>query len=288
MKEETLPQGTLYIVGTPIGNLEDITLRAIRILQSVDLIAAEDTRHTGKLLHHFQITTPQLSYHHHNRLSRQGELIDRLRQGQTIALVTDAGMPGISDPGYDLIVECVEAGLSVVPVPGPTAAVSALAVSGLRSDRFVFEGFLPNKGKDRRSCLQSLLGETRTIILYEAPHRLLSTLADLAEVLGKERCLTVAREITKLHEEFWRGTLADALVYYQHPGRIKGEFTLVVAGTQLLDAPRFSDAQLKGELVQLLKQGMTRSQATRHLADMSAVSRRHLYQLALKIADSDL
>ena len=180
MKEENLKEGTLYIVGTPIGNLEDITFRAVGILQAVDLIAAEDTRHTGKLLKHFQITTPQVSYHEHNRLSRLEELLHRLRTGEAIALVSDAGMPGISDPGYELVKACIEAGVSVIPIPGVTAAVTALAVSGLPTDRFVFEGFLPTKSKPRSDRLNSLKGETRTLIFYEAPHRLRQTLTDLA------------------------------------------------------------------------------------------------------------
>ena len=168
--------GCLYVVGTPLGNLEDMSLRAVRILQAVDLIAAEDTRHTGKLLHHFQITTPQISYHHHNRQERLGELLDHLQhQHQAVALVSDAGMPGISDPGQELIAACIQAGVEVVPIPGPTAAITALCGSGLASDRFVFEGFLPTRGTARRDRLQALQREERTLILYEAPHRLLTT-----------------------------------------------------------------------------------------------------------------
>jgi 16S rRNA (cytidine1402-2'-O)-methyltransferase len=171
--------GCLYVVGTPLGNLEDMTFRAVRILQSVDLIAAEDTRHTAKLLQHFQITTPQISYHTHNRQQRHEELLHHLQvQQHSIALVSDAGMPGISDPGYELIAACIEAGVAVIPIPGPTAAITALCVSGLPTDHFVFEGFLPLKDSSRKERLTLLQQEQRTIILYEAPHRLLKTLGD--------------------------------------------------------------------------------------------------------------
>ncbi|HTL90128.1 MAG TPA: 16S rRNA (cytidine(1402)-2'-O)-methyltransferase, partial [Leptolyngbya sp.] len=178
---------TLYIVGTPLGNLEDMTYRAVRILQTVDLIAAEDTRHTGKLLQHFQVKTPQISYHDHNRQTRTAELIDRLQQGTSIALVTDAGMPGISDPGYELVRACTEVGIPIVPIPGATAAMTALSASGLRSDRFAFEGFLPAKETDRREHLERLITDERSLIFYEAPHRIQKTLQDMATVLGNDR-----------------------------------------------------------------------------------------------------
>ncbi|GBF79205.1 16S rRNA (cytidine(1402)-2'-O)-methyltransferase [Aphanothece sacrum] len=286
MSNEILEKGTLYLVGTPIGNLEDMTLRAIRILQSVDLIAAEDTRHTGKLLHHFQITTPQISYHHHNRLTRQTELLEKLQRGQTIALVTDAGMPGICDPGYDLTRACIEVNIPVIPIPGATAAITALSASGLPSDRFVFEGFLPTKDKLRRDRLSSLQKESRTLIFYEAPHRLLSTLTDLAEVFGKDRSITVARELTKLYEQLWRGTLEEGIDYYQDTQNIKGEITLVVRGCQESLSLQLTESQLKEELLQLLKQGMTRSQASRQLAQLTARPRREIYELSLSMTDS--
>ena len=282
MKEENLKAGTLYIVGTPIGNLEDITFRAVGILQAVDLIAAEDTRHTGKLLKHFQITTPQVSYHEHNRLSRLEELLDRLRTGEAIALVSDAGMPGISDPGYELIKACVEAGVSVIPIPGVTAAVTALAVSGLPTDRFVFEGFLPTKSKPRSDRLNSLKGETRTLIFYEAPHRLRQTLTDLAVFFPEDRQIVLARELTKLHEEFWRGTIGEAIALYTTSREPKGEYTLVVAGASEVEPLVLSEAEIKAELQQLLKQGMTRSQASRHLAQLTSLPRRQIYQLTLE------
>ncbi|MHC5595686.1 MAG: 16S rRNA (cytidine(1402)-2'-O)-methyltransferase, partial [Nostoc sp.] len=203
--------GTLYVVGTPIGNLEDITFRAVRILQTVDIIAAEDTRHTGKLLQHFQVKTPQVSYHEHNRTSRIPELLEHLVNHKAIALVSDAGMPGISDPGYELVKACIEAGIPVVPIPGASAAITALSAAGLPTDRFVFEGFLPAKSQQRQEHLESLQTESRTLIFYESPHRLRDTLQDLAEVWGSDRQIVLGRELTKLYEEFWRGTIAEAI-----------------------------------------------------------------------------
>ncbi|MDP8966899.1 MAG: 16S rRNA (cytidine(1402)-2'-O)-methyltransferase [Cyanobacteriota bacterium] len=278
--------GTLYVVGTPIGNLEDMTFRAVRILQSVDAIAAEDTRHTGRLLQHFQIKTPQLSYHEHNRNQRLPELLSQLSEGKAIALVTDAGIPGISDPGYELVNACIEAGVQVVPVPGASASLTALSAAGLPTDRFVFEGFLPASGKERQQRLESLPSEPRTLIFYESPHRLRVTLQDLADSLGKDRRIVLARELTKLHEEFWRGTIEEAIAHYtqQEP---KGEFTLVVAGAQLA-MPVLSEEALKAELIQIMAQGVSRSQATRQLAELTKLPRRQLYQLALAIPNSSL
>lgn len=276
---------TLYLVGTPIGNLEDMTFRAVRILQNVDLIAAEDTRHTGKLLQHFQVTTPQISYHDHNRNSRTPELLARLQQGKAIALVTDAGMPGISDPGYELVRACAEAGILVVPIPGCSAAIAALSASGLPSDRFIFEGFLPVKGQPRRDRLEALKTEPRTLIFYEAPHRLRQTLADFAEWFGVDREITLARELTKLHEELWRGTVAGAIAHYQ-THEPQGEYTVVVAGAQL-SQPILSEAVLKEELQSLLQQGLSRSQASRQLAQQTSLPRRQIYELALSIATPD-
>jgi 16S rRNA (cytidine1402-2'-O)-methyltransferase len=278
-----IQSGTLYIVGTPIGNLEDMTMRAVQVLQQVDQIAAEDTRHTGKLLQHFQITTPQISYHDHNRASRTPELVDRLQQGRAIALVTDAGMPGISDPGYDLVKACADVEIPVVPIPGASAVVTALSASGLPTDRFVFEGFLPAKGQARRDRMEALAVESRTMILYESPHRLRQTLADLGDVLGIERPLTLARELTKLHEEFWRGTFAAAIDRYEQR-EPQGEFTLVIQGAPQSE-PLLSESALKAELQQLLEQGLSRSQASRQLAQRTTLSRRQIYQLALAIPD---
>lgn len=278
--------GTLYLVGTPIGNLEDLTFRALRILKTVDLIAAEDTRHTRKLLQHYQITTPQMSYYEHNQKSRLPEVIDRLQQGQAIALVTDAGMPGISDPGYELVKACAEAGISVVPIPGPSAAITALVASGLPCDRFLFEGFLPiNSPARRQERLELLKTETRTLIFYEAPHKLRQTLQDL-QVFGTERRIVLARELTKLHEEIWRGTIAAAITHYttREP---QGEFTLIVAGA--IPAERvLSEDALKSELQQLLRAGLSRSEASRQLAQQTALPRRQIYQLALSLPDQEV
>ncbi|MFN6479377.1 16S rRNA (cytidine(1402)-2'-O)-methyltransferase [Nostoc sp. DedQUE07] len=276
--------GTLYVVGTPIGNLEDITFRAVRILQTVDIIAAEDTRHTGKLLQHFQVKTPQVSYHEHNRTSRIPELLEHLVNNKAIALVSDAGMPGISDPGYELVKACIEAGIPVVPIPGASAAITALSAAGLPTDRFVFEGFLPAKTQQRQEHLESLQTESRTLIFYESPHRLRDTLQDLALVWGSDRQIVLGRELTKLYEEFWRGTIAEAIAYYTQR-EPQGEYTLVVAGIPA-SQPQLTEAELKAELKQLISQGISRSQASRQLAKFTSLPRRQLYQLALSIVSS--
>ncbi len=276
--------GILYIVGTPIGNLEDMTFRAIKILQAVDFIAAEDTRHTGKLLHHFQIKTPQISYHEHNRHQRLPELIDKLLLGQSIALVTDAGMPGISDPGYELVKACADGNINIIPIPGACACIVGISASGLPTDRFVFEGFLPAKGQERQHNLEALQIESRTIILYESPHRLRQTLQDLANTLGTERQIVLARELTKMHEEFWRGSMESAIELYttREP---QGEFTLIIGGLQT-DAPIFSEDAIKAELQTLIGEGISRSQASRQLAQQTSLPRRQIYQLALTIGES--
>jgi len=272
---------TLYVVGTPIGNLEDITFRAVRILQTVDIIAAEDTRHTGKLLQHFQVKTPQVSYHEHNRTSRIPELLEHLINDKAIALVSDAGMPGISDPGYELVKACIEAGISVVPIPGASAAITALSASGLPTDRFVFEGFLPAKTQQRQEHLESLQTESRTLIFYESPHRLRDTLQDLAQVWGSDRQIVLGRELTKLYEEFWRGTIAEAIAHYSQR-EPQGEYTLVVAGIPA-SQPQLTEEELKAELKLLISQGISRSQASRQLAKFTSLPRRQLYQLALSL-----
>ena len=274
--------GILYLVATPIGNLDDMTHRAVKTLQIVDLIAAEDTRHTGKLLQHFQIPTPQISYHDHNRLSRIPELVDKLKAGKNIALVSDAGTPGISDPGQELVAACIDHGVTVVSIPGATALISALISSGLKTDRFVFEGFLPTKGKERHDRLALIQSERRTLILYEAPHRLRVTLTDLYRTLGGDRRLAAARELTKYHEECWYGTLDQALVYFADH-EPKGEFCLVLAGLPPTDQPVLAPATLRSELKALLDQGMSRSQASRQLAEITQLPRRQLYQLSLEI-----
>ncbi|MFN3360589.1 MAG: 16S rRNA (cytidine(1402)-2'-O)-methyltransferase [Pseudanabaenaceae cyanobacterium] len=277
---EVRPQ-TLYIVGTPIGNLADITLRAIEVLRKVDFIAAEDTRHTGVLLQHFQITTPQISFHSYNTQARLPELLAKL-QHHSLALVTDAGMPTISDPGLALVRACLEAGFAVVPIPGVTAGITALVASGLDTDRFVFEGFLPLEQHLRQERIAALATETRTVILYEAPHRLLTTLTDLAAILGENRPLVVARELTKQFEEFQRGTIGTALAHWQtHPP--KGEFTLLLGGVPA--ASVWTMSQVMQELEQLLAQGMSRSDASKHLAQLTKISKRQIYQWSLQIAD---
>ncbi len=283
----TEPQpGTLYIVGTPIGNLEDITYRAVRVLQNVDLIAAEDTRHTGKLLHHFQVKAPQISYHDHNRHSRHPEILEHLTAGKVIALVTDAGMPGISDPGYELVVACLEANIPVVPIPGVSAVTTAVSASGLPSDRFIFEGFLPVKGQERISRLDSLASEARTIVIYESPHRLQQTIKDLTKVLGIERKIVLARELTKLYEEFWRGTLEEAATQLKNK-EPQGEYTLLVAGTPTA-LPYLSAIEIESELKAIMLQKVSRSQASRQLAKVTAHSRQELYQIALTIVMDEI
>ncbi len=219
--------GVLYIVATPIGNLEDITFRAIRILKEVDLIAAEDTRVTGRLLQHYEISNDLTSYHDHNKVHKTPELIERLQSGRTIALVTDAGTPGISDPAFYLVREAIQKDIQVVPIPGASAAISALIVSGLPTDRWVFEGFLPRK-KGRQTRFTELKSESRTLIIYESPYRLERTLNDIKEYWG-DRQVVVGREITKKFEEFVHGTCSEVLEYYKN-NPLKGEIVLVVAG----------------------------------------------------------
>jgi len=222
--------GTLYIVSTPIGNLEDITLRALNILRDVQIIAAEDTRHTQKILQRYNISTAQTSYHDHNKEEKAEILISRLKEGRDIALVSDAGTPGISDPGYYLINRAIEEGIKVTPVPGPTASIAALSISGLPTDAFVFEGFLPAKKTARQKKLRELSTERRTLILFEAPHRLASTLRDIAEVLG-DRKIVLTRELTKVFEEVIRGRVSEVIAKIE--GRsLKGEMTLLLEGAQ--------------------------------------------------------
>jgi 16S rRNA (cytidine1402-2'-O)-methyltransferase len=275
-------KGTLYLVGTPIGNLEDITMRALRVLKEVDLIAAEDTRHTGKLLHYFQIKTPQISCHEHNEQQKIPEILEKLQSGKSIALVTDAGMPGISDPGYILVAACVAAGAKVIPIPGVTALVTGLSASGLDTSRFVFEGFLPVKGEVRQAQLQALKTEVRTTIFYESPHRIVKTLADLGEVCGCDRQIVLARELTKMHEEFWRGSLGEAIELYNRR-EPKGEYTMILAGIVQSEIV-WTDESIVAELSQLLKSGVSRSTASKQLAELTGINKRHVYQLSLAIA----
>ena len=221
-------QPSLYLVGTPIGNLEDISLRALRILKEADWIACEDTRQTAKLLSHYGISTKTISYHEHNELTRSAELIMHLEQGQSIALVTDAGMPGVSDPGFRLAALAIRHKIPVVPIPGASAFLSALVASGLPTDSFVFHGFLPVKLGQRRKALEAVAQSVRTQIFYEAPHRLLGTLEDIVEVLGAQRHVVVAREVTKIYEEFVRATAAEVLADFKKREEIRGEITLLI------------------------------------------------------------
>jgi 16S rRNA (cytidine1402-2'-O)-methyltransferase len=274
--------GSLYLVGTPIGNLEDMTFRAIATLKQVDLIAAEDTRHTGKLLHHFGINTPQISYHEHNAHRRVPELIAKLQQGMAIALVTDAGMPAISDPGEELVKGCIESGIRIIPIPVVTAGIAALTASGLSTQSFGFDGFLPIDKKERRDRLEILAREMRTIILYEAPHRLLRTLNDLASSCGSERQIAIARELTKLHEEFWRGNIREAIAHFTSHAP-KGEFTLVIAGAAPILPQVWTETDIIQALQNLIDAGSSRSEASRQVAELAQLSRRQVYQIALSL-----
>ena len=220
-------QGTLYVVATPIGNLEDITYRAVRVLREADLIACEDTRHTAKLLTHYGIEKPTVSYHEHNEAARAEELVEKLEQGLNVAQVSDAGMPGISDPGYRVIRLAIERGIQVVPVPGASAVIAALAASGLATDSFQFLGFLPARSGERRTMLESLRAAEQTTVLYEAPHRVVETMRDVVEILGAERPVVIARELTKIHEEFLRGSAAAVLKKLEQR-EVKGEITLLI------------------------------------------------------------
>ena len=275
--------GILYVIATPIGNLEDITLRALAILKQVDLIAAEDTRHTRILLAHYQIQTPLTSYHEHNEQSRAPLLIERLQRGENLALVTDAGTPAISDPGYRLIAGAIGAGIRIVPVPGPSALLAALSASGMPTHRFVFEGFLPSKRSDRQKKLESLRDEPRTLVFYEAPHRLHESLADMRRIFG-EREIAVGRELTKLHEEFARGSLDDVNLELSRR-ELKGESTIVGRGASgRRGAP--TAEQLCSDIDRLAKQGAGIKQIAETLAARYRLPKRQVYRLALQRKDA--
>lgn len=274
--------GILYVVATPIGNLEDITLRALRILKEVDLIAAEDTRHTQILLNHYDIHTRLTSYHEHNERTKAQSLVERLVRGENVALVCDAGTPAISDPGYRLILEATRAGIRVVPLPGASALAAVLSASGLPTDRFVFEGFLPAKAQERKIKLQGLRNESRTLVFYEAPHRLMEALQDLLQILG-DREIVVAREVSKVHEEFLRGTLGQVIA--QLAGQtVKGEITIVVRGSR--NESGVSEKALEAEIRQLAEGGMRIKAISEFLSDRYQVSKRELYQMALRLTKS--
>jgi 16S rRNA (cytidine1402-2'-O)-methyltransferase len=273
--------GALYIVPTPIGNLEDMTFRAVRVLKEVDLIAAEDTRHSRVLLNHYGIRTSVTSYHEHNERSKARELVERLRQGTSVALLSDAGTPMISDPGYRLMVEAIGAGVPVIPLPGPSALTAALTAAGLPTDRFAFEGFLPAKKSERRSALEALRNDMRTLIFYETPHRLKETLADMAEVFGN-RDLAIGREISKVHEEFLRGAMRELIAKLEQQN-VRGEITLIVQGAS--GGTLVQEEQLISEVRQLAQDGMRVKEISELLSARHGISRREVYGLALGLKE---
>ena len=277
-------QGILYLCATPIGNLEDMTFRAVRVLKEVDLIAAEDTRNSIKLLNHFDIHTPMTSYHEYNKFDKGKELVARLREGKNVALITDAGMPGISDPGEELVKMCAEAGITVTALPGACACVTALTLSGLGTRRFAFEAFLPGDKKERRQALDGLKNETRTIVLYEAPHRLTRTLEELLETLGNRR-ISVCRELTKKHETIFRTDLEKALSRYREE-EPRGECVLVIEGKpeeELIREKQEAWKEMTPEqhVGMYESQGIPRKEAMRLAAKDRGVSRREIYQALL-------
>lgn len=277
-------QGKLYLCATPIGNLEDITYRVLRTLKEVDLIAAEDTRNSIKLLNHFDIHTPMTSYHEYNKIEKAEVLIRKMQEGINIALITDAGTPGISDPGEDLVRMCYEAGIEVTSLPGPAACITALTLSGLPTRRFAFEAFLPSDKKERQAVLSELVNETRTIILYEAPHRLIKTLNELLEALGNRK-MTLCRELTKKHETAFASTIEDILKFYeaQEP---KGECVLVIEGKsreELVqeERARWEEMTIEEHMEVYLAQGMDKKEAMKAVAKDRGVSKRDIYQALL-------
>ncbi len=276
-----MEKGTLFLVATPIGNLEDITLRAIRVLKEVDMIACEDTRRTAILLDHYGIGTPKESHHEHNEAARTPRLIQMLTQGKNIALVTDAGTPLLSDPGYALVSGCREAGIPIVPIPGPSAAIAALVASGFATDSFFFAGFLPPKSKPRRERLHELSSLPCTLIFYEAPHRLLRCLEDMTAVLGpRQACL--ARELTKVHEEWLHGTLDDIHAELSHRPKIQGEITLLLEGGEPAPASNtWPDSLTEHMEAEMAKNGMSRKEALKAVARQRGITRKEAYRLIL-------
>ncbi|MNR91743.1 Ribosomal RNA small subunit methyltransferase I [compost metagenome] len=277
--------GTLYVCGTPIGNMGDASFRLVDTLREVDLIAAEDTRQTAKLLARHGLETKLMSYHAHNLAGRTPGIVRMLQEGSAIALVSDAGMPGISDPGWELIAEAIRAGIPVVPIPGPSAFVAGLVVSGLPTDRFVFEGFLPREGKARRRILKAIAHEPRTLVFYEAPHRLADTLTDMSALFGAERPAAVARELTKQHEEVRRGSLAE-LAQWAAEREVRGEIVLVVGGSPTPEEKPEGDWE--STLRHLLDDGLSTQDAAKQVAKTHGIPRRQAYQRALELATSPL
>ena len=271
--------GILYIVPTPIGNLDDITLRALRVLKEVELIAAEDTRHTQHLLSHFGIKTALTSYHEHNERDKARTLVERLKGGARIALVSDAGTPAVSDPGYRIVVEAIRAGIQVIPLPGAAALTTALCASGLPTDRYLFEGFLPAKSQERKGKLQSLRAETATLVFYEAPHRLLDALGDMLKIFG-DREIAVARELTKVHEEFVRGKVSEVIGALAQRD-IKGEIVLLVQGAT--GEAQVSDEELHAMIRQLAGDGMGVKEIAELLGERYGLAKKEVYKLALDL-----
>ena len=278
--------GTLYLCATPIGNLEDITYRVLRTLKEVDLIAAEDTRNSIRLLNHFEIKTPMTSYHEYNKIEKAYQLVAKMREGKNIALITDAGTPGISDPGEDIVRICYEEGIPVTSLPGAAACITALTMSGLPTRRFAFEAFLPKDKKEHQAVLEELKTETRTIIIYEAPHHLVRTLQELHDTLGGDRRFTICRELTKRHEEKLQMTLADSLSYYE-VNEPRGEYVLVIAGRSREEMKKEEQAgwealSLEEHMVHYESQGIDRKEAMKRVAKDRGVSKRDIYQALLK------
>lgn len=275
--------GKLYICGTPIGNLDDVTLRLLKVLDSVDVIAAEDTRRTGKLLNYYEINTSLTSYHEHNEQEKAVELMSLLRKGKKLALVSNAGMPGVSDPGCEIIKRAIAEDVEVIPVPGPTAAISALVVSGLPMDSFVFTGFLPRRGEERREKLQQIKQEQRTTIVYESPYRLLDTLQDLAQILA-QRQLAVVRELTKVHEEKIYGTANEVLAEMKNR-EIKGEIVIVIAGREAAPAEKegWEDLTILEHVELLMKNGYTKKRAIKEVANTRDLPKSEVYEIAIAI-----
>ncbi len=275
--------GTLYIVSTPIGNLEDITLRAIRVLKEVDVVAAEDTRHSRHLLDRYQIETRLTSYHDHNKEEKAPVLVEQMLEGKSVALVSDAGTPGISDPGYVLINLAINREIPIVPIPGATAAIAALSVSGMPTDRFIFEGFLPAKHLARQKRLQELAREERTIVFYEAPHKVIRAIEDMLLVFGDRR-VVITRELTKMHEETIRGTLSEGLKRL-HEGTIKGEFTIIVHGA--MKDPKMQDIDTAAYLKNLiLHRGLSRKEAITTAAEDLGIPKKDVYKESLKMKNT--
>ncbi len=276
----------LYLVSTPIGNLEDITLRALRVLKEVELIACEDTRHTRRLLDHFGISKPTISYHEHNEPKRAVELAERLARGESIALVTDAGTPGISDPAYRIVVAAIEQGVTVTPVPGATGIIAGLVASGLPTDSFLFAGFLPHKKQGRRARLEELRSERATLVFYETPHRIREALLDIREILGDRRA-AVARELTKLHEQFIRGPVSEIIDHFS-ANEPRGEMTLVIAGNREDNLEAVESISVTEQVENLTReQGLSRADAIKRAARSRGLSKREAYQLLLDEKESN-